>query len=49
MDFLIPLGTSFLASTFLIYNSYRLIKPVLNNYYITLENGPSIKNYGYYI
>ncbi len=28
---------------------YKLIKPVLENYYVTLENGPTIKNYGNYL
>jgi hypothetical protein len=36
-------------SGFILYNGYRLIKPVLENYYVTLENGPSIKNYGIYL
>ena len=37
------------SSSFLLYGSYKLIKPVLDNYYITLENGPTIKNYGNYL
>lgn len=40
---------SFVASAFMITYTYRLIKPVLENYYVTLENGPSIKNYGNYL
>jgi hypothetical protein len=40
---------SIIASSFVIYNTYKLIKPVLENYYVTLENGPSIKNYGGYL
>ncbi len=40
---------SIIASSFVIYNTYKLIKPVLENYYVTLENGPSIKNYGNYL
>ncbi len=43
------LEISLTVSSFLIYNTYRLIKPVLENYYVTLENGPSIKNYGNYV
>jgi hypothetical protein len=37
------------SSTFLLYNAYKLIRPALENYYITLENGPTIKNYGNYL
>ena len=37
------------SSVFIFYNGYKLIKPVLENYYVTMENGPSIKNYGNYL
>ena len=42
-------NVSLICSAIVINYTYKLIKPVLENYYVTLENGPTIKNYGIYL